>query len=92
MQTAQFHPVTSNSPLKYMNGRKATYVKNLCCTARKERTVNKTFFLNSRAILSCTKTNMLCAGNKINLNEDLKAILSQLTTYLYILNNIFERR
>lgn len=92
MQTAPFHPVASNSLLKYMNGSKSTYVKNLCFTAKqKGLPIKLYFFLNSRAILSCTKTNMY-AGNKIHLNEDLKAILSQLTTYLYILNNIFERR
>lgn len=42
MQTAPFHPVASNSPLKYMNGSKATYMKNLCFTAKTERTANKT--------------------------------------------------
>lgn len=32
----KFHSVTSDTPLKYASGEKATYVKNLCHTAKEK--------------------------------------------------------
>lgn len=59
---ARFHSLTSASPLKYTS---ANYVKNLCCTAkREEKSATKAvFLLYSKVVPPCSKT-LPCIGNR----------------------------
>lgn len=52
--TAKFHSVTSDTPLKYVSGEKATYVKNLCHTAKKKGLPLKLCIFTITAVLSCS--------------------------------------
>lgn len=60
--TAQFHSVTSDTPLKHVSGEKATYVKNLCHTAKEKKhchwnyifLVLEQYYLVAKHCVSCT--------------------------------------